>query len=137
MLFGGVVDQNVELAELFDGLLDSFSTELFLTEIASNQQTFVPFFFHETPGFIRVLLLFKVHDRNVRALSRKGNCDCAADPAVSAGDDGHFVSQFSSTAMFFVFGSRPRPHFVFTARSSLLMLRWLEFLFLGHRDIPA
>src|SRR6266496_5835859 len=135
MLFGRVVDQNIDLAELLHGLFDSFSTELFLADVTCDQQTFAPFFFHPTLGFIRVLVLFKVHDRNVRILFCKGNRDCTADSAVAAGDERHFISQFSTTAMFFVLGSRPRFHFVFAARLSLLMLRRLKVFLLGHAEI--
>src|SRR5438874_12253980 len=127
MLFGGVIHQNVDFAELLLRLIDSFSTELFLADIACDQQTFAALFLYQAPGLLCVLVLFEVHNRNIRAFFRKGYCDCAADPAVTASDDRHSVSQFSTTAMFFVFGSRPRLHFVFAARSSFLMLRWLEF----------
>src|SRR6266480_7256800 len=135
MLFGGVVDQNVELAELFNGSLDSFSTELFLADIACDQQTFAALFLYQAPGLLCVLVLFEIDNRNVCIFFREGNPDCAADSAIAASDERHFISQFSTTQMFFILGPRPRLHFVFTPRSPLLMLRRLKFLFLGHREI--
>src|SRR6266567_4736507 len=135
MLFGRVVYQDVDLAELLHGLLDSFSTELFLADITCDQQTFAPVFFHQTPGFIRVLVLFEIDNRNVRTFFRKGNRNRAANPAVPASNERHFVSQFSTAAMLFVLGPRGRLHIVFAAGLSLLMLRRLKFLLLGHTEI--
>src|SRR6266403_4539515 len=132
MLFGRVVYQDVDLAELLHGLLDSFSTELFLADITCDQQTFAPVFFHQTPGFIRVLVLFEIDNRNVRTFFRKGYRNRAANPAVPASNERHFVSQFSTAAMFFVLGPWRRLHIVFAAGLSLLMLRRLKFLLLGH-----
>src|SRR5204863_8597068 len=135
MLFGRVVDQNIDLAELLHGLFHSFSTEPFLADITCDQQASAPCFYHQTLGFIRVLVLFKVQNRNVRIFFCKGTSNCAADPAVAASNDRYFISQFSSTAMCFVLCSRPRFHFVFTARLSLLMLSWRKLLPLGHPEI--
>src|SRR6266480_31704 len=135
ILFGVVIYQDVYFSELLLRLIDSFSTELFLADIPRDQQTFAALFLYQAPGLLCVLVLFEIDNRNVCIFFREGNRDCAADSAIAASDERHFISQFSTTQMFFILGPRPRLHFVFTPRSPLLMLRRLKFLFLGHREI--
>jgi hypothetical protein len=61
MLFGGIVDENI-LAELLCCLGDSFSTKLFLTDVALNQEAFTSVLFHQTLGFSRILPFLEVND---------------------------------------------------------------------------
>src|SRR5882724_11262557 len=51
VLFGGIVDKNIQLAELFYRLRDSFSAKSFLTDVAFNQYAFAPLSFHQTLSF--------------------------------------------------------------------------------------
>src|SRR6266567_842686 len=135
MLFSGVVDQNVHFPNSFTVCSTAFRQN-------SSWPTSPPINKHLRPSFSTSRLVSfaslcssRYHDRNLRTLFRKGNCDCAANPAVTASAERHFPSQFSTTAIFFVLGSRPRLHFVFAARSSVLMLRRLNFPFFGHKRI--
>src|ERR1041384_7573387 len=115
MLFGCVVDNDIQLAELLYSLGDSFSTKLFLTEVAFNQQAFAALFFDQTLGFVRILLFFEVNHGNVSAFLSECDGNRATDPTVAASNDCHFVSQLSTAAVIFVLGSRPRLHLVFAA----------------------
>ena len=62
VLFGGIVDKNIHLSELFYRLRDSLSAKLFLADIAFDQQAFAPVFFHQTLGFSRIPLFFQVNN---------------------------------------------------------------------------
>ncbi len=135
MLLGSVIDHDIDLAELVHRLLDSFSTKLLIADIARDQQTFAPVFFHQALGLTRVLVFFEIGDRNVRSLFRKGNRDRATDPAVAAGDKRDLVSQLSAAVMLFILGYRARLHLVFAARLPVLMLGWLTFLVPGHKEL--
>src|SRR5436190_23733464 len=48
VLFGCIVDKNMQFSELFYRLRNSFLTEFFLADIAFDQQAFAPMFFHQT-----------------------------------------------------------------------------------------
>src|SRR6266480_1280609 len=135
MLFGRVIYQDVDFAELLLRLLDSFSTELFLADIPRDQQTFTALLLYQAPGLVCVLVLFEIDNRNVCTFLRKGNRDRAPDSTIAASNECELISQFAAAQMFFVLGPRPRLHFVFTPRSPLLVLRRLKFFFLGHREI--
>src|SRR5207249_9796518 len=135
MLFGGVIHQDVDFAELLLRLLDSFSTKLFLADIPRDQQTFTALLLYQAFGLVCVLALFEIDNRNVCTCFREGNRDRAADSTIAASDECELISQFAAARMFFVLGPRLRLHFVFASRSPLLMLRRLKFLFLGHREI--
>jgi hypothetical protein len=62
MLFGSVVDENIQFAELLCCLGDSLSTKLFLTDVALNQEAFTSVLFYQILGFSRILLFFEVND---------------------------------------------------------------------------
>ena len=62
MLFGSVVDENIQFAELLCCLGDSLSTKLFLTDVALNQEAFAPVLFHQTLSFSRILAFLEIND---------------------------------------------------------------------------
>src|SRR5438067_114353 len=137
MLFGRIVHQDVDLAELLHCLLDGFSTELSLADITCDQQAFLALFLYQVPGLICVFVLFEIDNRNIRTLFCKGDRDCTTNSAIATSDERYSASQFSTTTMFFVLEPRPWLHFVFAARSSVLMLSWLKFLLPGHMNFPC
>ena len=62
MLFGRVVYNDIDSAKFLYGSGNSFSAKFFLADIAFDQEAFTPVFFHQTLGFIRIPLFFKVND---------------------------------------------------------------------------
>src|SRR5437762_6840283 len=136
MLFSRVVYQDVELGELLDGFRDGLSTELFLADVACNQQAFAAVFFHQAFCFVRVLFFFEIDHCNICAFFRESYGNGPAYPAVAAGDDRYLIPQFFTGAMRFILSLRSGPHFMFPARLLMLALAWLKFPFVRHR-IPV
>jgi hypothetical protein len=91
-------------------------------------------FLHQTPGFVSVLFFFEINDCYISAFFCKGDRDCATNPTVAPGNERDLVLQLPAAALFFIVGSRPRLHFMFTARLALLMLRRLKLLSFGHKS---
>ena len=137
MLFGCILHQDVNPAEFLHGLLDSFLTEAFVARYRRRSTNICALLFPPDAWFrSRLSPLQGTRQKRPRPLLQRqsqlrGQSRCHRQYI------GHFLSQFSITAMCFVIGPWPRLHFVFTARSPLLMLRWLKFLFFGHKRIPC
>lgn len=88
MLLGGVVDQDVELAELLDRPLDHFLAERLFADVPGHRQTATTFGLHQADGLSRVDLLGgKMHDHDISAFLGIRHGDRAADTAVAPGDD--------------------------------------------------
>ncbi len=79
---------------------DGRAAELFLADVAGEENTFPALGFDQLLRFPRVLVFVQINDRNVRAFLRIEDRDGPADPAVPAGDQCDFVPQF------------PRPHVI-------------------------
>lgn len=85
----GVVDQDVEAAECFDGDGDDRLAPLLTADVTRNGGRLPTGFHHEADGLPGVVLLLgQVADQYIGALARKGDGDGAADAGVPAGDDG-------------------------------------------------
>ena len=95
MLFGGVVDQDVQTAQLLHRLRDHFLADALVADVARQQQAFPAFLFDLALRFLRVLVFVEVTDGNVRAFFCEENCDGAANAAVPAGDQGDLAFQFA------------------------------------------
>jgi len=87
VLFSGVVDQDVELAEPVDGLLDKRFGVRRISQIPPNEQRLAPFLRDRVRRFLGVLVLLEVGDRDVTALPREQHRNSPPDPAVTTGDD--------------------------------------------------
>src|SRR5207248_9358204 len=136
MLFSRVVYQDVDPGELLDGFRDGLSTELFLADVACNQQAFAAVFFHQAFCFVRILFFFEIDHCNICAFFRESYGDGAAYSAVAAGDDRCLIPQFFTGAIRFILSLRSGPHFMFPARLLMLALARLKFPFVRHR-IPV
>src|SRR4029079_12907520 len=94
MLFRGVVDENIELAEFLHSHRDSVFAKARVTEIPRNG--------HATPAELfnclfrrtRILVLIQINDRNVRALASEQYRRRPADTAVASRHQRHAALQF-------------------------------------------
>jgi hypothetical protein len=86
-LKAGVVDEDVEAAELLQGLLNGAGAEFRIANVAADQQAFPSFLLNRLPGALGILILFQVDNRNIGAFARVQHGDAAPDAAVTAGDD--------------------------------------------------
>jgi hypothetical protein len=82
-LVRGIVDQNVDGTELLDGPVDNRAAMLGILDIAGDEDTGGSCFFHQPPGFARVLVFIEVGDEHVGAFARKSESDGAADATVA------------------------------------------------------
>jgi hypothetical protein len=130
MLFCGVVDKNVDLAELLNGPFHRALAECFVTNVAGYEQTFAVLIFDQALRFLRVFVFFEVNDGEVRAFFCKMNGDGATDSAVPAGNERGFIAQFAAAHIIADARSGLRPHFVLATGLLPLMLRW-ELRFFG------
>ena len=93
LLEGGVVDQDVELAERLERLVHRLLAEAHGLHVAGDQQALAALASRRIRFVLRrVLVLGQVHDRDVRAFAREQHRHRAADAGIAAGDDrGHAV----------------------------------------------
>ena len=82
LLVGGVVDEDVELAELLDRALDGLAAEARLAHVAGDEQRAPPLALDGRARLLGVhLLLGQIDDGDVGALAREEDGDGAADAA--------------------------------------------------------
>src|SRR4029077_1167872 len=93
----GVVDQDVELAERFRGLLHRRLAEAEIGNVAPHGDAAPAFGFDGAFGLLGIGVLGQVCDRNVCALARIKDRDRAADPGIAAGDECDHVLEFART----------------------------------------
>jgi hypothetical protein len=121
VLFGGVVDQNVEPAECLDGSLNGTLAEFFLPNVAGDENAIAAFALYQAPGFPGIAVFVAIHDRAIRPFLRKEDRNGASDAAVTAGDKCLSPNEFVAGAI-----SLPRvglrSHLVLASRLFILML---------------
>ena len=113
VLLGGVVHENVEAAELFHGLVDNATADLFVADIARQQDAFSAMLLDALPRLLRIAIFLEIVDRHVGAFLGEGDRHRTADAAVAAGDERDLAVEFTAAAMLRVFGLWARRHFVF------------------------
>jgi hypothetical protein len=91
MLFGSIIDQDVELSKLTYGVLHDLLAEMFIAHIASHRDTAPAFFFHEGSGLLCVAMLAQVGDGHIGPFFGEGDGHSAADAAIAPGDEGDFA----------------------------------------------
>ena len=125
VLLGGVVDQDVEPAELLDRLLDAALAERLVADIARDLDARRgPRSRPARSVSSASLCSFEIDDRDVSALARHGDRDGAADAAVAAGDQRDLALKPARTVRLRKI-LRQRMHFVFAAGLPGLSLRGL------------
>jgi hypothetical protein len=87
MLLGGVVDQDVEPAELVDRLLHRSLAECLVAEVAGDGQGPPPFLLDNLLRRLRIVMLAQIDDGYVGAFAREQRRDRPPDPAVGTGDE--------------------------------------------------
>src|SRR5919109_3385751 len=127
LLVGGVVDQDVELAQLAHGPLHRFRRVLWIGDVARQQDATPALAFDRLLRLLRVFVLAQVADGDVRAFTREQDRDCAADPRVTARDQGDPATQFVRAAI--------RRRLVVRPRSQLVLVAWLREVLLRERRL--
>ncbi len=100
VLLGGVVDQDVDAAELLECALDRLPAEHLVADVALEQDRAAALVLDQARGLLGVVVLFEIEDRDQRALARHRDRDRAADAAVAAGDDRDLVLQLADAGIF-------------------------------------
>ncbi len=93
LLERGVVDQDVEPAERLHGLRDRGLAEFRIGDVARQQDAAAPFVLDRALGFVGVLVLVEIGDRDVGAFAGEQHRDRAADAGIAAGDERHHVEK--------------------------------------------
>jgi hypothetical protein len=91
MLLAGIVDEDVELAELIEGLPDRLFTKLLVADVAGDGDRALAFLLDDLLRFGGVVVLAEINDRDVRTLAREQRRDTAADAAIGARDQRHLA----------------------------------------------
>ena len=95
----GVVDEDVEAAELRDGLADDSPAVLGIAQVAAHLNGLAAGGLDEPGRLCGVVVLLEIGDGDVRALAREGERDGAADAAVTAGHDGREVFELACASI--------------------------------------
>ena len=93
LLEGGVVDEDVELAEFVDGLLYRVLAEFGVGDIAGEENATAAFLLDSLLGLLGVLVLVEISERDVGALAREEHRDRPPDAGIAAGDERHLVEK--------------------------------------------
>src|SRR5690606_10156522 len=129
MLLGGIVDEDVQLAEGADRLFDRLTAKRGVADVAPEQKTPAAFLFHKPFRFFGVGLLVEKDDGHIGAFLGERDRYGAADAAVAARDDGGFAHQFARRLVYRRNRFGRRMHRRFQAGPAVLVLR-------GERSRP-
>ena len=91
MLFAGIVDEDVELAELAHRFFDRALAEVLVADVAGNRDRPAAFLLDDGLGEGGIIMLAQIDDGDVGAFAREQGGDRAADAAVGAGDQRDLV----------------------------------------------
>jgi hypothetical protein len=86
MLLAGVVDDDVELAELINGLSNRILAELLVSDVAGNRDRPAPFLLDDLLRLQGVIMLAEVKNGDVRTLASEQCRNATADAAVRTRD---------------------------------------------------
>ena len=120
VLLGGVVDEDVELAEFLHCLRHSVLTELGIADVSGHHQAPAALGQHHFQGVLRVLVLVEVQNRHVGPFTGKMHRHGASDAAVAAADEGHLALEFVAAPVVVADDHRRQAHFGFAAGLLLL-----------------
>src|SRR6185369_14246068 len=95
VLLAGIVDEDVEPAELFDGLSYGVLAELLVSNVARDGDGPATLTFDDLLRLRRIVMLAKIEDRDLRPLPSKQRGGSSADPAAGGGDQRHLSLQRS------------------------------------------
>src|SRR4029079_7757164 len=93
VLLAGIVDENVEPAELVDRLADGSLAELLIANVACNRDRLAPLLLDNLPGPGGVVMFAQVKDGDVGAFTGEQRRDRPADAAIGPGDQRRLVLQ--------------------------------------------
>jgi hypothetical protein len=123
VLFGRIVDEDVEAPEAIDGPLDGFVAELRRADIAPQQQAVASFLLDELFRLLGVLVLLEIDDGDFRALAREEDARRPADTAIAAADQRDLTLE-AIGARIARLVIRLRPHLALDAGLMRLLLGW-------------
>ncbi len=93
VLLSGVVDENVELSEFREGLGNGLLALGLPSDVAFEEKALAAFFLHEGFGFLGVLFLLQINDRDVCSLPCESNRCGTANPGIASGDERYLAFQ--------------------------------------------
>src|SRR4051812_43428786 len=86
MLLRRIVDENIKLAELFDRQRNGVGAKLRIAHVARDKHTASTYLFNSMFRGMRILMLVKVHNRDIGALAGKQKRDRSTNPAIASSD---------------------------------------------------
>src|SRR5690606_35940263 len=127
VLFGGIVDEDVEPAEFPDRLLDGSPAEFLVANIALDAERMAALALDQFDRLPRVCVLLEIDEGDIGPFPRHRDGAGATDPAVAAGDEGDATGEPVGTDKTRRVVRR-RLHLVLSAGLTLLFLRRLQAL---------
>src|SRR5262249_22506978 len=122
-LDGGVVDENVETAELLERALHQPPAMPRIGDVARYPYRPPARLLDPAGGLCGILVLLAVGDQHIGALAGEGDGDRTADAGIAAGDDGRLAMQPAAAAIALLAVIGLRVHFAGSARRALLLGR--------------
>ena len=95
MLLRRIVHEDVDRAQLSFRFRNRPAAEIFVPDVAGNQNAFAPLAFDEPLRLASVFVLIEIHDPDVGPFLRVQDRHRAPDPAVATRDERDAVPQFS------------------------------------------
>src|SRR5205085_1690741 len=126
LLERGIVDQDVELAQLVDGALRRLFAELLVGDVALDHDAASAFVFDVALRLFGVAVGVEVDDGHVRALAGEEHGHGAADAGVAAGDERDHVLELAAAAIRGVVEHRARLDLRLDARLGVMLFgQWI------------
>ncbi|XUR38955.1 hypothetical protein ACQY74_007095 (plasmid) [Rhizobium leguminosarum bv. trifolii] len=134
-LMCGVVDENVDTAELLDRRLDDLSAVGGILDVTADEDSLASGLLDQPFRLIGILILVEIGEQQIGTLPGIGDRHCPANAAIAAGDDRPLALQPLGTAiaLFAMVGNRV--HLCRETRHRLLLGRERRCGIIWHRDL--
>ncbi len=96
-LMGGIVDENIETAQLGNGLLDHRPALCRIADVARHEDGLASGVLDKAFRLVGVVVFAEIGNQDIGSLARKGNCHRPADAAICAGYDRLLPRELATT----------------------------------------
>src|SRR5690606_28696491 len=132
MLFGGVVHQDIQRAELFDHVLNRPVAKGLVGNVALDQKMVAAFCRDQSCGFGRVGVFGPEDDREISPFLRESHGNGAANSAVPAGNESNLALELARSLVASGLTLGAGAHLRLIAGLLFLVLGWKSLVLAGH-----
>ena len=121
-LMGGIVDENIETAQLGNSLLDHRPALCRIADVARHEDGLASGVLDKAFRLVGVVVFAEIGNQDIGSLARKGNCHRPADAAICAGYDRLLPRELATTPIAILTVVGFRSHIAGATRHGLFLL---------------